>query len=143
MNTLNTVIRLHRWNLDEKRRALGELEALASRLDDQISRLDSDLAGERDLASAGGESAAAFAAYLKGVRTRRAHLAESRGQVSLQVSVAGDEISEAYRELKKFEVAQADRDRRAHIRLRRREAQILDEVALTGHVRRSGTESAG
>lgn len=140
MKTLAGVIRLHRWQLDEKRRALGELEALADRLGGEIRQLDADMAAERQAAEreAGNGVGFSFAAYVRNALARRERLQQSIRQVEEQIAAARDEIAEAFQELKKFELAQEDRDRRAANRRRRAETIAFDEIALTRFLRRQG-----
>ncbi|NNG04744.1 MAG: hypothetical protein HKM95_11675 [Inquilinus sp.] len=139
MSSLQSLIRIHRWQLDEKRRALTDLESLSDRLSQEMRRLEEELGRERQSINSDPQSAADFAAYLKAVKKRREHLSASKAQIEQQIAAASKEIAEAYRELKKFEIAQSDRDRNAHVRLRRREAAIFDEIATTGHRRKSGS----
>ena len=138
MNSLHSVIRVHRWQLDEKRRALSDLESLAERLSHELRRLDEEVEQEREAAGRNAGSNADFATYYKTVQLRREHLTESREQVERQIAAASKEIAESYRDLKKYEIAQSDRERNAQLRRRRRETAVLDEIAVTGHNRRSG-----
>ena len=143
MSSLHSVIRVHRWQLDEKRRALTDLESLAERLSLELRRLDEEVDRERDVVGRGNASGTDFANYMKAVHVRREHLTESREQVERQIAAASKEIAETYRDLKKYEIAQSDRDRNAQLRRNRRETIILDEIAVTGHNRRSAGESEG
>ena len=143
MNSLHSVIRVHRWQLDEKRRALADLESLAERLSLELRRLDEDVERERAAVGQGSGSTADFANYLKAVQLRREHLIESREQVERQIAAASKDIAESYRDLKKYEIAQSDRERNAQLRRRRRETVMYDEIAVTGHNRRGAAESEG
>ncbi len=143
MSSLHSVIRVHRWQLDEKRRALADLESLAERLSLELRRLDEDVDRERAVVGNGGASGTDFANYMKAVQMRREHLTDSREQVERQIAAASKDIAESYRDLKKYEIAQSDRDRNAQLRRARRETAILDEIAVTSHIRRSAGESEG
>ncbi len=143
MSSLHSVIRVHRWQLDEKRRALADLESLAERLSLELRRLDEEVDREREVVGQGSASGTDFANYMKAVHMRREHLTESREQVERQIAAASKEIAESYRDLKKYEIAQSDRDRNAQLRRNRRETAILDEIAITGHNRRTAGESEG
>ena len=143
MNSLTSVIRVHRWQLDEKRRAMADLESLAERLSLELRRLDEELERERQAVGQGSGSTTDFANYLKAVQVRRDHLTESREQVERQIAAASKEIAESYRDLKKYEIAQSDRERSAQLRRRRRETAVFDEIAVTAHNRRGEAESEG
>ena len=64
MSSLHSVIRVHRWQLDEKRRALSDLESLAERLSLELRRLDEDVERERIVVGQGNGTGADFASYL-------------------------------------------------------------------------------
>lgn len=141
MSSLHSVIRVHRWQLDEKRRALADLESLAERLSLELRRLDDEVARERTADDQGRWSGGDFANYLKAVQSRREHLTESREQVERQIAAASKDIAESYRDLKKYEIAQSDRERSAQLRQRRRETIHYDEIAITAHNRRDAAKS--
>lgn len=141
MSSLHSVIRVHRWQLDEKRRALADLESLAERLSLELRRLDDEVAQERTADDQGSWAGTDFANYLKAVQSRREHLTESREQVERQIAAASKDIAESYRDLKKYEIAQSDRERSAQLRQRRRETIMYDEIAVSGHNRRDAAKS--
>lgn len=143
MNSLHSVIRVHRWQLDEKRRAMSDLESLAERLSLELRRLDEEVERERAVVGQGSGSTADYANYMKAVQLRREHLIESREQVERQIAAASKDIAESYRDLKKYEIAQSDRERNAQLRRRRRETVMFDEIAVTAHNRRGAAESKG
>lgn len=140
MSSLHSVIRVHRWQLDEKRRALADLESLAERLSLELRRLDDEVARERMADDQGSWSGTDFANYLKAVQSRRERLTESREQVERQIAAASKDIAESYRDLKKYEIAQSDRERSVQLRQRRRETILYDEIAVTGHNRRDAAK---
>jgi flagellar export protein FliJ len=139
---LDSLIRLHRWQLDEKRRALADLESLAARLSGEIAKLDGELARESAIAAEQEEPMIGFAAYLEATRGRRERLTVSLDQVQAQVATATEEIRAAFQELKKYELAAAGRISRARTREKRRETAYLDEVGTTAHHRRNTGGSA-
>ena len=143
MNELKTLIRLHKWKLDEKRRALAELEALAERLAEEKRRLEDEVLAEQAAARASEDAGFAYAAYAKVVIERRRRLEESIAQVARQIETAREEMADAFQEVKRYELAQEGRDRRDRERLRRREGAMLDEVAVTGFMRRRREAAEG
>ncbi len=143
MSNLDTLIRLHRQQLDERRRALADLEALADRLTAETARLDEEVAGESAFSAASELPPPTLPAYLQASRNRRRRLVESLAQVQDQMAAAREEIAAAFQELKKFELTQAGREHRAQLRARRVETATYDEIAATGHIRRrAGAEGA-
>jgi len=69
--------------------------------------------------------------YAQAVIGRRQTLNDGIQRMEAQVAAARERLNEAYRELKKFEVAQKTRDERQARELARREQGILDEIGLT------------
>jgi flagellar FliJ protein len=136
VSELDTLIRLHRWQLDEKRRALADLQALADRLEEEKARLEAEVAREQETARGSAEVAFSYAGFAQVAIERRRRLEESIAQIRRQIVSATDEVAQAFQELKRYELAQEGRDRLERQRRRRREGALLDEVAVTGYLRR-------
>ncbi|NUB17019.1 hypothetical protein GAY28_34270 [Azospirillum brasilense] len=141
MSSLKTIIRLQKWKLDEKRRALAELQNLADRLQAEIERLKEEIAAERDTARGNVEYAFTYSNYIQAAMERGKRLTQSMGQVEAQIAVATDEMAEAFQELKRYELAEVERLKREKEKLKRKEANMLDETALVGFRRRQREES--
>ena len=136
MKSLDSLIRLHQWRLDERRRGLAELQGLSDQLGNEIIRVEADLEREKAIAADTEAPAIDLVAYLQAMLTRRTHLQDSQRQVEKRVAAARDEMANAFAELKRFELAKAERDRRAAARQRRQEMARYDDIALTGYRRR-------
>lgn len=139
---IKNLIRLHEWNVDEKRRKLGELLRLQDELEQQLRDLDGE--HEREKQAAAGDPTGAgltYPAYAKAVRQRRANLLDSIAQMEFVINYARDELSEAYQELKKYETVDKNRQRRYELEQNRREQIMLDEVALNQHRRKKKAQA--
>ena len=129
---LNTVIRLNEWTVDERRRELGEVLRALAALEDGLERLRQELIKEQNAVMASpGEAGFFYGNYAQAVIGRRQTLNDGIQRMEAQVAAARERLNEAYRELKKFEVAQKTRDERQARELARREQGILDEIGLT------------
>ena len=134
---MKNLIRLHEWNVDEKRRKLGELLRLQGELETQLKQLEDDYAREKEAATQDPAGAGmTFAPYHKQVLQRRENLEDSIRQMDVVIGYAQDELSEAYQELKKYETVEENRQRRRDQEMARREQAELDEIALTQHRRK-------
>ncbi len=142
MKALPTLIRIHRWHLEEKRRKLTELERLRAELAAQTRRLEERLASEQRVAEHSEEGRYAYGAYAASIISRRETLTVSIGESQQAIVLARDEVSEAFREVKKHEIAARIRERRAQAEAARREQALLDEVGLNMHYRRRHQEAA-
>ncbi len=133
---LHTLIRLHKWRLDEKRRALAELQALADKLAQDTARLEREIIAEQEIARTSPEASFGYGNFAKQAIERRRRLAQSVAQVEHQIAEATEEMAEAFQELKRYELAQEGRDRRDEAKRKVRENAALDEMALSGFMRR-------
>lgn len=141
MADLKTLIRLRRFQLDEKRRGLNDLHTLRERLIAQRQQLDVEMATEAAVAAQSFEGQRAYPAYAKAARERGLSLERSIRQAEKRLEDATDELQQAFREVKTLELAQADRQRRAKEALQKKEAAMLDEVAVEGFRRKEAEES--
>ena len=130
MSALDTIIRVHRWQLDERRQQLAELERLEERLRGEQRRLDDELAAEQRTAAASPEAGFAYAAFAKALADRRAKLLVSLEGVQGQLAQARDALAESFAEVKRYEMAQATRDRRTRATAARKLQIQQDEVAM-------------
>jgi len=138
VSTLESLIRLHRWQLDERRRHLADLDALAERLRGEQTRLATEQQAEQGVASASLEAGTAYGAYARRLVDRRRKLAESIASVEQQIAQARDALSEAFREVKRYEIAAASRASQHSKRVARRDQANLDEIAAEADRRRRG-----
>ncbi len=135
---LANIIRVHEWRVDEKRRKLGDLLRLLSDLEAQAQRLEAELGREQKIAAASpNEAAYAYGGYALKVIERRETLAQSVSKAEREISEARESLREAYRELKKFEVVQENRERVQAQELARRETATLDEIGMQTHLRKN------
>jgi len=140
---IKNLIRLHEWNVDEKRRKLGELLRLESELVEQLKNLEDEHVREKAAAAADPQGAGTvYPAYHKKMSQRRDNLKDSIRQMEIVINYARDELSEAYQELKKYETVEQNRQRRYEMEQARREQVLLDEVALN-QFRRKQKAAAG
>ena len=134
---IKNLIRLHEWNVDEKRRKLGELLRLQGELEDQMKQLEADLIEQQKAAAADPALAGlTYGAFAKRVIQRRENLQDSIDQMEFVIGHAQDELSDAYQELKKYETVESNRQRRFEREQNRREQIMLDEIALNQHRRK-------
>ncbi len=135
MRGLKTLIRLHRWQLDETRRKLDDLERLRAGLDTQSHRLEAELRDEQHHAARSLEGRYAYPGFAETVIERRATLAQSMAEVEAAIQKTHEELSAALERLKTYEVAEEREQERSHAIAARRERLHLDEVAIEIHRR--------
>lgn len=132
---LKNLIRIHDWQVDERRRHLGDLLRVQDDLREQLRRLEEELKREQELAYENPETATFYGAYAEGVIQRRERLAASILKMDAEVAQAREAVRDAYRELKKYEVAEEHRVAMETDERNKREQKTLDEIGLMRAVR--------
>lgn len=135
MKSIGTLIRLKRWALDEKRRALADLERLRTEMVERAGALEKEIAAEQGAAPAEVVQFA-YAAYVRRAMGQREALAQSIAGIDGQIAEAQLEIGEVFSELKRYERVQETADQKARAALRQRETAVLDEIAGQRHAAR-------
>lgn len=138
MKGLPGLIQLNQWKVDEQRRKVTELEILSERLAEEVNQLQADIEREGRNSGESLESSQAYSAFLTGSLAQREKLRGSIADLQLQISAAKDDLADAYRELKSYEVAQASRDAREHRKQELRERVKMDEIGMGMHRRKTG-----
>jgi len=134
---LNSLIRLHKWRVDEKRRHLGELLRLVEDLENRARRLEEELRNEQKIAGAAPREAGyLYGQYAQAVIRRRGQIAQAIAETEKGIAAAREALNEAYRNLKKYEVAQAGRDTRETRERDHREQIVLDELGIQAYTQR-------
>lgn len=140
---LHNLIRLNEWEVDEKRRKLGELLRLMANLEAQAKALEEELVREQaQAADQPVEGGILYGAYAENVIDRRERIKESMDQMEVAIEEAREELRVAYLELKKYEVAQENRDRRMAREAARRETMEYDEIGIETFRRASGSRGS-
>jgi flagellar export protein FliJ len=140
MSTLDSLIRLHRWQLDERRRHLAELDQLVVKLRGELQRLDVEEKVEQAVASESVEGAYAYGGYAKELIDRRHKLKQSLAEAEQKIVAAREALAEAYQEVKRYETAAANRLLQQHRKIERRQQSTMDEIAIETHRRRRTAE---
>jgi flagellar protein FliJ len=137
-NGLRSLIRLHRWQVDEQRRRLADLIRRSDDLHGEAQRLEHEIAEEQARSRSDPlEAGTAYAGYARAAIDRRARTTEAIAAAEADVAAARDDLGEAYRGLRTLEAAEAERARRQAMEAERRDRIVLDEVGLHGYRRRS------
>jgi flagellar export protein FliJ len=139
MADLHTLIRLHKHELDEKRRALGELYAAMADLERRRRDLERAFDAEKQAVSAGGDIHFTFAQYAETVAQNFKEMDNAEAELEELVTKAKDSLMESFSELKKYEMTQEERDRLEEEERLFRENQNMDAIGLE-NFRRKGDE---
>ncbi len=130
MKGLAQLIRLHRYKLDEKRMKVAELECLRENFQAKLRELEAEVASEQRLAAAKPEEAITYGAYVTAVIDRREKLNASLKGLESAMATALEEVSEAFREFKKYDLIQTRNERLARKLEDRQQQADMDEAGL-------------
>ena len=136
MGDLSSLIRLHKHELDEKRRVLGEMYNAMAALEAQLRELARALEAEKQAMLAAGDVHFTFANYAASVAKRRQQLEEQEAALAKKIEIAKDSLMETFSELKKYEMTQAERERIEAEERAFKEAQMMDAIGIQGFMRK-------
>ena len=128
MKSLDTLIRLQKWQLDEKRRQLSDLRQMHADMAAQIDRLDREVAAEAALAVGDPMLGATYSVFAQAASDRRDRLDGSLREIEGQMIAVEHDINDAFGELKKLEITKQNRESRDRAAQSRRMQATLDEV---------------
>lgn len=130
MKSRDTLIRLKRFQMDERRRKVAQIEMMMADFDRMAVELDREIASEEQKAGINDPSHFAYPTYAKAAAQRRDNLRRSAEDLRDQLDAAQAQLAEAYEELKKVEVLD-DRERGAErVVANARDQAAMDEIAL-------------
>ena len=138
MKDLKPLIRLNQREVDQRRRVLVQLQEAQERLAQERELFEQQVIIERDLAATDLMLAKSYPAFAKQVEQKREEYERRAATLRLEVARAEEAVAEAFRELKKFEQVQEQRDLAAKEARRYRETQMFDEVASIRFSRQQG-----
>jgi flagellar export protein FliJ len=134
---IDGIIRLQRWQLDEKRRNLAELEGMRQDFENRIAHLDAELEREKAIAAEGGDTNFRFSDFVAATIARKQSIQESILNIDKEIEAARDDVAEAFQELKKLETVDARQQQEKKNLRDRRQQTMLDEMAIMRHGRAS------
>jgi flagellar export protein FliJ len=117
MKSRETLIRLKRFRVDEKRRKVAQIEAMIAEFERMASDLEREIKIEQDRAGIHDPEHFAYPTYAKATVGRRENLKRSADELRVQLEDAKLALADAFDELKKVELLderdQAAREREA------------------------------
>jgi len=129
------LIRLARFKVEELQKQMAELDRSRQALIDQIERLEASVPEEQAVATESKEGFLAYGSYAQAVIKRKDNIRLSLDEVEVQAEALRTRLSEAFQELKKYELLEERRLAQAEKALRAAEQDELDEIAQVRHRR--------
>ena len=135
MRSKESLIRLHRFQVDEKRRHVTEIETMIADFSRKKAELEQQITAEQQRSGISDVTHFAYPTFAKAARERCENLVKSIAELQEQLSAAKDELSEAYAELKKFELLQEKENVRVNTQMTARDQAEMDDIGLAMHRR--------
>ena len=131
MKSRDTLIRLRRFQVDEKRRRVTQIEMMMADFNRMASELDREVAYEEGRAGITDTGHFAYPTYARAAATRRDNMRQSALALEGQLTDAKAELGEAFEELKKIEILE-DRERAAErVAEAARDQAAMDGIGLS------------
>ena len=135
MKTRDSLIRLKRFQVDEKRRQLAQIESMVAEFNRMADELDDQIRSEQERVGITDVTHFAYPTFAKAAADRRDNLRNSAHEMDDQLQRAQDEHSEAIEELKKFEQLEERDQMRERSAQELAEQDQLDEIAARARAR--------
>jgi flagellar FliJ protein len=129
MKSRETLIRLKKFQVDEKRRKVAQIEAMIAEFDRIAGELDREVRVEQDRAGIHDPGHFAYPTYAKAAIGRRENLKRSSDELKAQLDDAKATLGEAFEELKKVEMLDERDQAREKAEADTREQSELDSIA--------------
>jgi flagellar FliJ protein len=141
MADLNPLIRVRKHAVEQKQKFLAGLYREAETLAAKKKAFQDEMERERlaldHLESV--EAVTQYGRYAEGVRGKIRDIDEAAGKLEVRITIAQEDMRDAFAELKNIEIPQARRDEEAADEIAKKESDELDAIGIEGF-RRSKNE---
>lgn len=130
MKSRETLIRLRKFQVDEKRRRTVQIESMIAEFERMTAELDREIKAEQDRAGIQDPAHFAYPTYAKAANQRRENLRRSVDDLRVQLEDAKLALAEAFEELKKVELLDERDQARDRAEANVREQMELDSIGI-------------
>ena len=130
MKSRETLLRLKRFQVDEKRRRVSQIEMMIAEFNRMAGDLDREIQSEETRAGISDPAHFAYPTYAKAALGRRDNLRQSADNLQGQLDEAKGELQEAFEDMKKVEILD-DRERASERAAEAaRDQTMMDSIGL-------------
>jgi len=137
MKSRETLIRLKKFQVDEKRRKVAQIEGMIAEFERMATDLEREIKSEQDRAGIHDPGHFAYPTYAKAAMARRDNLKRSAGELRTQLDDAKAALGEAFEEMKKVELLDERDQMRERDEEAAREQADLDAIGVLRHTARA------
>src|SRR5437016_4754684 len=131
MKSRETLIRLKKFQVDEKRRRVAQIEGMIAEFERIATELEREIRVEQERAGIHDPAHFAYPTYAKAAIQRRENLKHSADELKVQLDDAKASLGEAFEELKKVELLDERDQMRERAEESAREQAELDHIGMT------------
>jgi flagellar export protein FliJ len=132
MKSRETLVRLKRFQVDDRRRQVAQIEGMIAEFERMATDLDREIQTEQDRAGIHDPAHYAYPTYAKAAMNRRQNLKRSADELKVQLDDAQAALGEAFEELKKVELLDERDQQRERAAEDAREQAEMDRIGLIG-----------
>ena len=130
MKSRETLIRLKKFQVDEKRRKVAQIEGMIAEFERMAADLEREIKSEQDRAGIHDPAHFAYPTYAKAAMARRENLKHSADELKIQLDDAKAALGEAFEEMKKVELLDERDQMREREEAEAREQAELDAIGI-------------
>ncbi len=131
MKSRETLIRLKKFHVDEKRRKVAQIETMIAEFERMGGDLEREIKAEQERAGIHDPAHFAYPTYAKAAIGRRENLKRSADELKTQLEDAKIALGEAFEELKKVELLdERDQARERATEIAQHEQAELDSIGI-------------
>jgi flagellar export protein FliJ len=135
MKSRDTLIRLKKFQVDERRRKVAQIESMIAEFERMASDLDREIKSEQERAGIHDPAHFAYPTYAKAAMVRKENLKRSADELKVQLDDAKAALGEAFEELKKVELLDERDQARERADENAREQNELDAIGMLRNAR--------
>ncbi len=130
-----SLIRLKKFQVDEKRRQVAQIEMMIGDFERMAGELDQQIEIEQQKTGISDVAHFAYSTFAKAAMTRRDNLLASAHDMKDKLEAAQDELAEAVEDLKKVELLDQREQTREGMEQAKAEQAEYDEIGRLRHLR--------
>jgi len=130
MKSRDTLIRLKKFQVDERRRKVAQIEGMIAEFERMATDLDREIKTEQERAGIHDPAHFAYPTYAKAAMARKENLKRSADELKVQLDDAKAALGEAFEELKKVELLDERDQARERADENAREQNELDTIGM-------------
>jgi flagellar export protein FliJ len=130
MKSRKSLIQLRRFEVDERRQTVADIEAMMGELQQMVIDLERQIEVEQEKAGVSDVNHFAYPTFAKAAIARRDNLKNSCAELEAKLEEARDQLAEAFEELKKVELIEERDAERVRVHEASKEQAELDEIGI-------------